>query len=268
MDARAVALQEVLDPRQVQAALAREPPAAVPQHVVALGADQRRHVGGAGRDGVVEPARGGVDRVARHHPVGRVLAARHGDEPGHRHRHGVLARELARALRLAGQQRPQPGVDALDVLVAERLGEHAVDVLEHVVDVGAAGRGVRLVELPVRVRRPDDPVAAPRDHEQHALLGAQDQPAVDLDAVARDHEVDALGRAHLELAALADQVLDVVGPHPGGVDHLARLHLELLVGEVVVDAHAGHAPALAQEPDHRARSRRQRRRRRPRCGRW
>jgi hypothetical protein len=94
-------------------------------------------------------------------------------------------------------------------------------------------------------------VAAPRDHEQHALLGAKDQPRVDLDAVARDHEVDALGRAHLELAALADQVLDVVRPHPGGVDHLACLHLELLVGEVVVDAHAGHAPALAQEPDDR-----------------
>ena len=77
------------------------------------------------------------------------------------------------------------------------------------------------------------------------------RPAVDLDAVARDHEVDALGRAHLELAALADQVLDVVGPHPGRVDDLARVDLELLVGEVVVHAHAGHALALAQEADDR-----------------
>ena len=106
-----------------------------------------------------------------------------------------------------------------------------------------------LVELPVGVGRADDPVAAPGDHEQHALLGAQDQPAVDLDAVARDDEVDALGGADLELAALADQVLEVVGPDPGRVDDLPRVDLELLVGEVVLHAHAGHALAFAQEAD-------------------
>ena len=44
-------------------------------------------------------------------------------------------------------------------------------------------------------------------------LRAQDQPGVELHAVARDDEVHALGGAHLELAALPDQVLDVVGPH-------------------------------------------------------
>ena len=77
------------------------------------------------------------------------------------------------------------------------------------------------------------------------------RPAVDLDAVARDDEVDALGGADLELAALADQVLEVVGPHPGRVDHLAGLDVELLVGEVVEHAHAGHALALAQEADDR-----------------
>ena len=81
-------------------------------------------------------------------------------------------------------------------------------------------------------------------------LRAQDQAGVELQPVARDDEVDALGRAHLELPALADQVLDVVGPHAGGVDDLARADVDLLAAELVADAHAGDPLALAQEADH------------------
>ena len=39
----------------------------------------------------------------------------------------------------------------------------------------AAGRGVRLVEVPRGVGGADDPVPAPRDHEEHRLLGAHDE---------------------------------------------------------------------------------------------
>ena len=41
-----------------------------------------------------------------------------------------------------------------------------------------------------------------------------------------DDQVDALGRAHLELPALADQRLGLVRPHPGGVDDLLRPDLD------------------------------------------
>ena len=75
-------------------------------------------------------------------------------------------------------------------------------------------------------------------------------PRVELHAVARDDEVDALGGAHLELAALADQVLHVVGPHAGRVDDLARADVELLARRGRRHPHAGDALALAQEADH------------------
>ncbi|MNJ02575.1 hypothetical protein D3C73_1625820 [compost metagenome] len=45
---------------------------------------------------------------------------------------------------------------------------------EDVVDVASARCRMREVEVPVRVRRTDDPVASPRDHEQQALLGPRD----------------------------------------------------------------------------------------------
>ena len=80
--------------------------------------------------------------------------------------------------------------------------------------------GCALSSVPVGVGGADDPVPAPRDDEQHALLGAQDQPGRGLDPVARHDQVDALGRADVELPALADQRLGVVGPHAGRVDHL------------------------------------------------
>ena len=40
-------------------------------------------------------------------------------------------------------------------------------------------------------------------------------------------QVHALGRPDLELAAAADHLLDLVGPHPGGVDDLLGADVEL-----------------------------------------
>ena len=48
-------------------------------------------------------------------------------------------------------------------------------------------------------------------------------------------------------APLADQRLDVVGPHAGGVDDLLGADLDLLAGLQVADPHAGDPLALAQE---------------------
>ena len=132
----------------------------------------------------------------------------------------MLAAERARRLRLLGQQRPQARVHPLDVLVGERVAQHRVDAVEDVVDVGPARGRVRQVEVPVGVGGADDPVPAPGDHEEHALLGAQDQPGVRRDAVARDDEVHSLGRPHVDAPA-ADELLQLVGPHAGRVDHLA-----------------------------------------------
>ena len=85
----------------------------------------------------------------------------------------------------------------------------------------AARRGMREVEVPRGVRRPDDPeLVAPRarDDEEEALLGLGDQTGVGVDAVARHEHVHALARLHPELALAADHGLDLVGPDPGGVD--------------------------------------------------
>ena len=94
---------------------------------------------------------------------------------------------------------------------------------------------------------PIEPVPAPRDDEEHALLGAQQQAHLRLEAVARHDEVDALRRAHLELAALAHHRLGVVGPDAGGVDDLLGADLEPLAGLEVVRLHADDALADLDE---------------------
>ena len=143
----------------------------------------------------------------------------------------------------------RPGVDADHVVGGDRIGEQRVGMLEHVVDVAAARRRVREVEIPVSVRRADDPVAAPRDDEQQALLGAGDDAGRAIDAVARDHDVDAFGSPHLELAAAADQVLDLVGPDAGRVDDLAGGDVELCTAFEIAHPNAGDPIAFSHEPD-------------------
>jgi hypothetical protein len=152
-------------------------------------------------------------------------------------------------LRLARQQRPQARVDPFDVLVGECRCDHRVDVVEQVLDVRGAGGGVGEVERPVRVGRPDDPVPAPRDDEQHRLLGAQDQPRVRADAVAGHDEVDPLARPDVELPALPGQPLRLVGPHAGGVDDLPGPDVEHAARLQVVHLGADDPLALLEQPD-------------------
>ena len=97
---------------------------------------------------------------------------------------------------------------------------------------------------------PDDPVPAPRDDEQHALLGPQDQPGRRVDPVLGHDQMDALGRPDVELAALADHRLGVVRPHPGGVDDLLGADLVLPAALHVLHPGADDPLALAQEAGH------------------
>ena len=115
---RAVAVEQVLDPgRRACPALGRERPPLVPQRA---GSRRRRAAGSRSVHESGTRASSAADRlvdgVRGHHPVGRVLAAGDHDQAGHRVPDHVLAGQLGRRLGLAGQQRAQPGVDALDVL--------------------------------------------------------------------------------------------------------------------------------------------------------
>ena len=122
-------------------------------------------------------------------------------------------------------------------------------MVEQVLDVGLRGRRVGLVEFPVGVGGTDDPVPSPRDDEQHAALGAEDEPGVRADTVPRNDQVHALGRADVQLSPAADEVLDVVGPHARRVDHLLGAYRPFGAGLEVANADTGDPLALAQEPD-------------------
>ena len=101
-----------------------------------------------------------------------------------------------------------------------------------------------------RVGGADDPVPAPRDHEQHRRLGADDEPRLGPDPVARDDEVDALGRLDVQRAPAADHLLDLVGPDAGRVDDDPGADLELAAVLQVEGAYADHPLALAEEAGH------------------
>ena len=72
-------------------------------------------------------------------------------------------------------------------------------------------------------------------------------PDSDSDPVARHDEVDALGGADVELAALAHHRLGVVGPDAGRVDDLLGADLEVAAALQVAGPRAGDPLALAQE---------------------
>ena len=70
---------------------------------------------------------------------------------------------------------------------------------------------------------------------------------LDLQLVPGHHEVNALGRAHVELPPSVRESLGVVGPDPGGVDHLLGAHLEGPAGFQVDERGAGDPLALPEE---------------------
>ena len=93
----------------------------------------------------------------------------------------------------------------------------------------------------------DDPELAPRDHEEHRLLGLGDEAALGADPVLGHDEVDALAGVDVELRLAADEVLHLVGPDPGGVDDDLGADLDLALALQVAHARADDRVALAQE---------------------
>ncbi len=246
----AVAPQQVLDPGHVDPDGLGERLPRVPQRRVAVGAEEGNPIGAGRRYVTVHPVHGRVDRVPGHHPVRGVLPAGHHGQAGQWRDHRVFPGQVGGVLRLARQQRPQPRIDTGDVVGGQRRAQHPVEAREEVVDVGAAGSRVGEVEVPVRVGRSDNPVTAPGDHEQHAGLGAQDQPGGGVDPVPRHHQMDALGDTDRQLATPTGHRLDVVGPHARGVDGLAGANVDLPAAFEVVDTHPRDPVALAQQARH------------------
>ena len=181
-----------------------------------------------GGDPGVQAVRRLVHRVLGHHPVGGVLAARDHDQAGHRVRRprarGTAWRwtRTRRSAAAAGRRR-RPRRPRGSAATAE----HRVDVLEQVVDVGASWPpgGPSSSDQSVSVV----PMIQCRPHgmTNSTLFSVRKMmPGVGLQPVPGHHQVDALGRAHVELAAGVRHRLGVVGPHPGGVDHLLGADLE------------------------------------------
>ena len=249
-DQRAVPVQQVLDPRDMQAGRPGQRVPRVPQRDIAVGTGQRHGIGAGGRHPAVQAVRHRVHRVAGHQPVGGVLAARDHHQSRHRMGDRVLTRQLRGGLGLPGQQRPQAGVHALDVIPGQRDGEDPVDLVEDIVDIGPAGRRVRLVQRPVGVSGADDPVPSPRYDEQDAHRRPQDDPGTRLDPVLGHDQVDPLGRADVNGAAAADHGLDLIGPHPGRVHHLLGADLQFGPRLKVNGTDAGDPLALPQETGH------------------
>ncbi len=140
IDGVAMAVQQVLEAREIQAVLSGHFVAAVPQREEAGRADERNAIGARGRHRLVESAGRFIDGLSGHDAVRRELAARDHHQAGSGPADGVLARQLRRRLGGASQQRTEPGVDADHVRTVERLVEERVDVVEQVIDVPRRSR--------------------------------------------------------------------------------------------------------------------------------
>lgn len=238
----AVTLQQPLDPLGGQPVPLGQDRRATYDAPVAVGADQRHVLRAGSRNTAGQFAHRGVDDVLGHHAVRGELASRDGDQARLKPGDHVFAREFGRLIGRTGDQWTQARVHAEDVVTGERRGEYGVDVLQQIVDVTGADRRVLLAVRPVGVRGAHDPVLrAPRDDEQHALLGAQDQPGGHLDPGARDQQVHSLGRPHPQRAASARLSPHLVGPDTGRVDHRTGTYGALASGLRVLYDGAHHA---------------------------
>ena len=92
---------------------------------------------------------------------------------------------------------------------------------------------------------------APGDDEHQAIVGgAHDgQRVLGPSAPARDYDVGALGKLQFLGRAGLVELADLVTPSARGVDHDARLDIELFAGEDVTHVRPGQPVAVAQQVD-------------------
>ena len=168
-----------------------------------------------------------VDRLLRHPPPGRQLAAGDRQHP----RGGLvelrLARDVDRLLRVAGRdQRPHPGVGADQVAGAERDAEELVDRVEQVLDVvprPGAGWSMSpsksLSVVPTRVRPYQGRAKIARPSPAGTMQAASPVESI----VAVDQHVGAAAGRDPRHVLLLDRLLgpDPVGEDAGRVDTLS-----------------------------------------------
>ena len=126
----------------------------------------------------------------------------------------MLTGEPGRVARIVVDQWPQSREHACDVGARQRSVQQRAEMIEQVVDVGRGGDRVIAVKLPRRIGRADQPVIAPRDHEQDAALGADDQRIVEREPIPRNEHVHALGHSNRHRAADARDRLGGSGHTP------------------------------------------------------
>ena len=213
-----------------------------------------------------------VDRLLRHPPPGRELAAGDRQQP----RGGLIelgpARDVDRLLRVAGRdQRPDPGVGADQVGAADLGAEEGVDRVEQVLDVVLAGPRMVDVAVEVVVGGPDQGPPVPGQGEDRPPLAGRDdagrRPGREVGAV--EQEVGAAARLDPRHVLLLDHLLgpQPVGPDAGRVDDVLGEDLDPLA-RLRLDEGDARAPApsprSARSP--RPRSASPRRTARPRRG--
>src|SRR5262249_61241220 len=138
-------------------------------------------------------------------------------------------------------KRSQARVAAAGIGPLEPTAQPPVGLGEDVVDVFAGGRRLLPLAIPVGVGGADDPALTPRDDEQDALLGPQDDPGVGTDGLVGDHHMYALGHPHLVARADPGHLVDQVGPHPGADDDPPGRHVDVAARLLVPYPRSGYA---------------------------
>ena len=121
---------------------------------------------------------------------------------------------------------------------------------EEVVDVGGGALGVLERAVVVGVGRPDVDPVAPGDDEHRPPVAGDGQHGGDVEGrpPGRQGDVHALGRADGPGVDTLVEGPELVGPHPGGVDHHAGPDLDRPAGEPVGEDGAADPPAGPHQP--------------------
>ena len=178
--------------------------------------DQRQVAGPAPARGQTPQRDGPVDDVLGHVPVLGQFAADHADDARRGLDDGMLTRHIGRADHIPGtrvDQRPQAGVGADDVVVAERGVQRGVDGVEQERDLrraSAAGRRESVRGILV-----GQPQVYPAE-----LFGHREHEPVDLTGDRNSQRRSRIA----ERCGVEHQMGSAAGPQPDGVVDLARPH--------------------------------------------